>query len=155
MHVEIGTPSFDLPPMHTIPPSESGQETDVTEADSGIPEVTITRSASASHLPSTGLPITIIPPSPNENGDSDSIHTVRMSDERDEEHGESRTKKAQRMIKEQVNKRQSQIQTLSKKLGKSNTLRSQMSRATSTPGMSPLVVCSTETSNYNRFWFKQ
>lgn len=52
----------------------------------------------------------------------------------------SRTKKAQRIIKEQikeqVNKRQSQIQTFSKKLGRSNTLRSQMSRASSTPGKS-------------------
>ena len=50
----------------------------------------------------------------------------------------SRTKKAQRIIKEQikeqVNKRQSQIQTFSKKLGRGNTLRSQMSRASSTPG---------------------
>ncbi|PVF93840.1 hypothetical protein CPB86DRAFT_835149 [Serendipita vermifera] len=128
-----GNPSFDLPPMHTIPPSESDHETDLTEADSEVPQVTITRSASTTNLPSVGLPITIIPPSPNENGDSESIHTVRMSNEKDEEHGESRTKKAQRMIKEQVNKRQSQIQTFSKKLGKSNTLRSQMSRATSTP----------------------
>jgi hypothetical protein len=52
----------------------------------------------------------------------------------------SRTKKAQRIIKEQikeqVNKRQSQIQTFSKKLGRGHTLRSQISRASSTPGKS-------------------
>jgi hypothetical protein len=95
----------------------------------------ITRSASATHLPISGLPITIIPPTPSENGDADSGHTVRLSDEKGDENGAPRKKKAHQILKEQVNKRQYQIQTFSKKLGRNSTLRSQMSRASSTPGM--------------------
>jgi hypothetical protein len=134
----IGRASFDLPPIHTIPPSEIDHEDTRSESPSSLPVLVVTRSASATHLPSTGLPITVIPPTPDLNGDSDSINTVRNSNDKDEESNMSRTRKAQRIIKEQikeqVNKRQSQIQTFSKKLGRSNTLRSQMSRASSTPG---------------------
>lgn len=126
--------SFDLPPINTIPPSDSGHE---SNEDDPYPQRT--RSASVSDVSTSGLPITVVPPQPKDQGDSDSVHTVRLSSEKDEEQSISRTKKAQRIIKEQVNKRQSQIQTISKKLGRSNTLRSQMSRASSTPDITLLA----------------
>jgi hypothetical protein len=135
-----GRASFDLPPIHTIPPSEADHEDTLSESNAPLPTLLVTRSASATHLPSTSPPITVVPPTPDPNGDSDSINTVRNSNDKDEESNMSRTKKAQRIIKEQikeqVNKRQYQIQTFSKKLGRGNSLRSQMSRASSTPGKS-------------------
>lgn len=129
-----GRASFELPPIHTLPPSDSGHGTEESESSLPVPTLTVTRSLSATHLPSAGVPITIIPPTPSENGDAESVHTVRLSNDKEEENGAPRKKKAHQIIKEQVNKRQSQIQTFSKKLGRSNTLRSQMSRASSTPG---------------------
>ncbi|KAG8834242.1 hypothetical protein FRC17_009318 [Serendipita sp. 399] len=127
--------SFELPPINTIPTTEIGDDTDESGTFSPFIQVVVGRSASATNLPSSGLPITIVPPTPNENGDTESVHTVRLSNEKekDEEHSVSRKKKAQRIIKEEINKRQTQIQTISRKLGRNNTLRSQMSRANSTP----------------------
>ncbi|KAG8760065.1 hypothetical protein FRC14_004164 [Serendipita sp. 396] len=130
--------SFELPPIDTIPPTDVGDDTDDSGNLSPFVQVVVGRSASATNLVSPGLPITIVPPTPNENGDSDSVHTVRLSNEKDEEHSVSRKKKAQRIIKDEINKRQSQIQTISRKLGRSNTLRSQMSRANSTPDFTML-----------------
>lgn len=129
--------SFELPPINTIPPSDSGHDTEESGASLPVPLLTITKSMSATHLPSSGLPVTIIPPTPSENGDAESIHTIRLSNE--DEQGAPRKKKAHQIIKEQVNKRQSQIQTFSKKLGRSSTLRSQMSRASSTPDISLML----------------
>jgi hypothetical protein len=137
----LGRASFDLPPIDIILPSDSGHIIQGSDEQSTAPHAVLHRSASATHLPQPPslLPITIIPPS-NDNGDSDSIHTVRHSNEKndksdkEENHG-TRKKKAHQIIKEQVNKRQSQIQTtISKRLGRSSTLRSQMSRASSSPG---------------------
>jgi hypothetical protein len=131
----LGRASFELPPIHPLPPSDSGHDTEGSETSPPVPLLMVTRSASATHLPISGLPTTVIPPTPSENGDADSVHTVRLSDEKGDENGAPRKKKAHQILKEQVNKRQSQIQTFSKKLGRSSTLRSQMSRASSTPGM--------------------
>jgi len=129
----LGRTSFELPPIHTLPPSESGHDTEENETGPPVPLLTVTRSTSATHLPISGFPATIIPPTPSENGDATSVRTVRLSNEKEDETGAPRKKKAHQIIKEQVNKRQYQIQTISKKLGRSGTLRSQMSRANSTP----------------------
>ena len=134
-----GRASFELPPIHSLPPSDSGHDTEGSETSPAIPLLMVTRSASATHLPVSGLPVTIVPPTPSENGDADSVHTVRLSDEKGDENGAPRKKKAHQILKEQVNKRQSQIQTFSKKLGRNSTLRSQMSRASSTPSM--FILC--------------
>jgi len=87
------------------------------------------------------MPITLIPPTPGESGDAESVHTLRLSNDKEGEPEVSKRKKAQqkaqRIIKEQVEKRQSQIQTISRKLGRSGTMRSnhsRVSRHSSAPG---------------------
>lgn len=89
------------------------------------------------------MPITLTPPTPRESGDAESVHTLRFSNDKEGEPEVSKRKKAQqkaqRIIKEQV----SQIQTISRKLGRSGTMRSNLSRTSrhsSTPGQSPILL---------------
>jgi hypothetical protein len=93
------------------------------------------------------MPITLIPPTPREPGDEESVHTLRLSNDKEGEPEVSKRKKAQqkaqRIIKEQVEKRQSQIQTISRKLGRSGTMRSnhsRVSRHSSTPGQPHMLL---------------
>lgn len=137
----IGRDSFDLPPIDPLPPSLTDESvTDNERPHRRPPQLTLTRSLSSDNG-GDGMPITLIPPTPRESGDAESVHTLRLSNDKECEPEVSKRKKAQqkaqRIIKEQVEKRQSQIQTISRKLGRSGTMRSNLSRVSrhsSTPG---------------------
>ena len=136
----IGRNSFDLPPIDPLPPSLTDESATDDEQPHRPPQLTLTRSLSGG-IGGDGVPITLIPPTPIESGDAESVHTLRLSNDKEGEPEVSKRKKAQqkaqRIIKEQVEKRQSQIQTISRKLGRSGTMRSNLSRVSrhsSTPG---------------------
>ena len=136
----IGRDSFDLPPIDPLPPTLTDESATDDEQPHRPPRLTLTRSLSGGNG-GDGMPITLIPPSPGESGDAESVDTLRLSNDKEGEPEVSKRKKAQqkaqRIIKEQVEKRQTQIQTISRKLGRSNTMRSNLSRVSrhsSTPG---------------------
>ena len=138
----IGRDSFDLPPIDPLPPNHPDESVADDERPHRPPQLTLTRSLSSDNG-GDGMPITLVPPSPRESGDAESVHTLRLSNDKECEPEVSKRKKAQqkaqRIIKEQVEKRQTQIQTISRKLGRSGTMRSNFSRVSrhsSTPGQS-------------------
>jgi hypothetical protein len=135
----IGRDSFDLPPIDPLPSFTDESATD-DEQRHRPPQLTLTRSLSISNGVD-GATITLVPPTPRESGDTESVHTLQLSNDKEGEPEVSKRKKAQqkaqKIIKEQVEKRQSQIQTISRKLGRSGTMRSNLSRVSrhsSTPG---------------------
>ena len=130
--------SFDLPPIDPLPPNLTDESVTDDEQPHRPPQLTLTRSLSNGNG-GDGMPITLIPPSPRESGDAESVYTLRNDKEGEPEVSKRKKaqQKAQRIIKEQVEKRQSQIQTISRKLGRSGTMRSNISRVSrhsSTPG---------------------
>lgn len=143
---DIGRDSFDLPPIDPLPPNLTDDSVTDDEQPHRPPQLTLTRSLSSDNG-GDAMPITLIPPTPRESGDTDSVYTLRFSNDKEGEPEVSKRKKAQqkaqRIIKEQVEKRQSQIQTISRKLGRSGTMRSNLSRVSrhsSTPGQPHMLL---------------